>query len=214
MNKNIITRVSTQAISLLLLTLVPVSIPVWAHGGEEHSDRQTTAQITQGNFSISGFGEVYELTVVYEAFETDENVALRLFVANLETNRPVSDADLKLTLTGPELDLELTPTLVEASPGEYGIEVSIPEDSDYSFLVEVSTLDEFDLFSIDGFRPPPTQEVAEGDESSSSLGDYQAFLVLAGFIIVGIGAYSLGTRDRKMRQNHNNEEQQDTGEVT
>lgn len=194
MNKYLITRVCTQAFFLFTLALLSSSPQVWAHAGEDHSDGQTTQQTTQGNFSISGSGEVYELTVAYKVFEKGENVALRLFVANVETNKPVSDATLKLTLTGPQLDLELSPAPVEASPGEYGVEVSVPEDADYSFLVEISTSEEFDLFSVDGFSPPPpsAQEVELLPKSSL----FSRYFMLGGFVLVVIVAYMLGARER------------------
>ena len=205
MNKNLFTRVGTQVLSLLTLALLYSSAQVWAHGGEDHSTDQSAWQSTEGSFSISGSGDVYELTVVYYAFEKGETVRLRLFVANVETNRPVSDATLSLTLTGPALDLELTPMPVEASPGVYGAEVTIPEDADYSFLVEISTSDEFDLFSIDGFSPPPLS-IQEGEAPSSfSLMNYSTYLILGGYFLVAILAYTLGTRERAFRKSQPDE---------
>lgn len=199
MNKCFSTQIGTQSLSLLMLTLLLFSTQVRAHGGEDHSDGETATLTIEGNFSISGSGEVFELTVAYDEFEKGENVALRLFVANLETNKPVSDAELKLTLSGPELDLELTPAPVEASPGEYRIEVSIPEDADYSFLVEISTNEEFDLFSVDGFMPPP-QSTQEEVLPAFSIMNYSSYFILGGYVLVALIAYMLGTRERSSRR--------------
>ena len=102
-----------------------------------------------------------------------------------------------MTLTGPDTDQAITPVPVADSPGEYRAEVLIGADAEYSFLVEVSTEDSFDLFSVDGFVPPPPEELLQNGESSFSLGDYKVFFLIAGFIIVGLAAYSLGVRERK-----------------
>lgn len=166
-----------------------------------------------GALSVSGFGEAFDLTLIYAPFSPGEAVELNIFLANLETNRPVSNAELKLTLTGPETEVSIIPVPVADSPGEYRAEVSVATDADYSFFVEVSTEDNFDLFSVDGFTPPGPQEETQGDSSSFSLGDYQVFFVLAGFIIVGLGAYSLGARERKTREKKK-EKAKETGEVT
>ena len=205
MNKYFFTQIGTQALSLLMLTLLLFSTQVWAHGGEDHSDGETATLMIEGNFSISGSGEVFELVVAYDEFEKGENVALRLFVANLETNKPVSDAELKLTLSGPELDLELTPAPVEASPGEYGIEVSIPEDADYSFLVEISTNEEFDLFSVDGFMPPPPSTHEEEVLPAFSIMNYSSYFIIGGYVLVALIAYMLGTRERSSHRGKSDE---------
>ncbi len=200
MSKNIFLLVCAQALSILLLILLSSTTQIRAHGGEDHSEGVTARQTTQGSFSISGFGEVYELTVAYDEFEKGENVALRLFVANLETNKPVSDATLTLTLTGPELDLELAPTLVETSPGEYAVEVSVPRDADYSFLVEITTSEEFDLFSVDGFSPPPPSAYEEEIEPTFSVMNYSMYFIFGGYVLVAMIAYTVGTRERSPRR--------------
>lgn len=208
MKKQFLLGVITHASSFLVLFLLTFSTFVWAHGGEDHSSEQVvSSQPTQDNFSLSGFGEVYEMTVAYKAFEVGDTVALRLFVANLETNKPVSDAELSLTLTGPDVDLGFIPTPVESSPGEYAIEVSIPQDADYSFLVEITTSEEFDLFSIDGFSPPPLAAFDEDETQGFSLMNYSLFLMLGGYIVVAMGAYFLGTRERIFRKSTSNDTQ-------
>lgn len=190
--------------------------PAGAQEGEKQDEPAiaSSGASDTGPLSVSGFGETFDLTVIYPSFSPGETVELKIYLANLETNKPISNANITLTLTGPETEISITPVPVADSSGEYQAEASVSDYADYSFLVEVSTEDAFDLFSVDGFRPPDPQEEAEVDESSFSLGDYQAFFVLAGFMIVGFGAYSLGARERKTRQKRKNAEQQDMGEVT
>lgn len=202
--------------ALLGISLLVFTEPALAHGDEDHSTPTAISPTTEdrGPVSISGIGETFDLTIIYPFFSPGETVDLKVYLANLETNKPISNADITLTLTGPETDVSITPVPVADSPGEYGAVTSVSDYADYSFAVEVSTEDAFDLFFVDGFRPPQPMEELEGGESSFSLGDYQAFFVLAGFVIVGFGAYSLGTRERKTGQEQKQAKQHDTGEVT
>lgn len=209
------TLISTALLSALGALVILFSQPAGALEGEEQDEPAVVSLDAgaTGPLSVSGFGEAFDLTLIYSPFSPGEAVELSIFLANLETNRPVSNAELKLTLTGPETEVSIIPVPVADSPGEYRAEVSVATDADYSFLVEVSTDDDFDLFSVDGFTPPGPREEAQGDASSFSLGDYTVFFVLAGFIIVGLGAYSLGARERGMREKKQ-KKAKETGELT
>lgn len=202
--------------ALLGISLFVFTESALAHGDEDHSTPTDISPTTEdrGPVSISGIGETFDLTIIYPFFSPGETVYLKIYLANLETNKPISNADITLTLTGPETEVSITPVPVADSPGEYQAETSVSDYADYSFAVEISTEDAFDLFFVEGFRPPQPLEEVEGVESSFSLGDYQAFFVLAGFVIVGFGAYSLGTRERKTGRERKKARQHDTGEVT
>lgn len=208
------------SVSLIAALGILFSIPphlAGAHEGEEHAGPEVAAGVldSSGRLSVSGSGDAFDLTILYQRFKPGESVELNIFLADLETNRPVSNAEMTLTLTGPDTDQAISPVPVADSAGEYRAEVEISVDADYSFLVEVSTEDSFDLFSVDGFAPPPPEELVQNDESSFSVGDYQVFFIIAGFIIVGLVAYSLGVRERQTRAKKlQKAESAETGEST
>ena len=77
-------------------------------------------------------------------------------------------------------------------------------EADYSFLVEISTSEEFDLFSIDGFSPPESMPGA-GNISASPQTNYVFYLLLGGYVLVALVGYLLGTRERVFRKSTSDE---------
>ena len=190
--------------ALLGISLFVFTEPALAHGDEDHSS-PTDISPTTGDgesVSISAFGETFDITFIYPAFSPGETIPLRIFVANLETNRPVSGAEIGLTLTGPGTDVAIVPLPVtdsagEYTPGEYYAEAEVADNGDYSFLIEVSTDEDFDLFSVDGFTSTAAEMETTSGEAAFSIRDYDTYLFLAGYVLVAFLAYSLGTRERK-----------------
>jgi len=188
----------------LVLTLILISLaapnPAFAHGGEEHGEPAPEKQPAKsGVTSISGFGDTFELTIAYGPFDPGQMVELRLFLALLDTNRPVPDAELSLTLTGPDTEKSLVATPVSDSPGQYSMSVTIPDDGDYSFLVEATSGDLFDLFSVDGFSTVEHDEAAAPVIRESFWQEYSIFCALGGGVIIAVVSYSIGARDRKRK---------------
>ena len=191
---------------LLLVGLLSLHSGIWinqveTHEGEQHSTVPSLSVREQSN-SIYGVGETYELTIAYPQFKPDETLPLRLFLANLETNKPIVGADLSLTMSGPDVERTLKPTATDR-PGEYVAEIEVKADATYSFLVEVSTKESSDLFSIDDFRvlnPPPLTSVA-AQYSVSKWIDYFLYIAIGIVTIVALVFYGLSRRKRTQLTN-------------
>ena len=183
-------------VGLLSLILGTWISPVETHEGEQHST-VTPLPVRQQSNSIYGVGETFELTIAYPRFKPNEIVPLRLFLANLETNRPIVGADLSLTMSGPGVERTIKP-IATGRPGEYHTEIKLNTDTTYSFLVEVSTKESSDLFSIDDFKvlspPPPPPVTAE--HSASTWTDYFLYITIGIAMIVALVFYRLGRRER------------------
>ena len=186
---------------LLLIGLLALMLGSWisqveTHEGEQHSSVAPLSVRPQSN-SVYGVGETYELTIAYPPFKPDEIVPLHLFLANLETNRPIVGADLSLTMSGPNVERTIKPTAT-GRPGEYHAEIKVNTDATYSFLVEVSTKESSDLFSIDDFKvintPPLTSVTAQ--QSASKWTDYFPYITIGLAMIVALVFYQLGRRER------------------
>ena len=181
---------------LLSLLLVTWTSQVETHEGEQHAS-DTPLSVRQQSNSIYGVGDTYELTIAYPRFKPGENLPLRLFLANLETNRPIVGADLSLTMSGPGVEQIIKPTAADR-PGEYHAGIEVNADATYSFLVEVSTKETSDLFSIDDFKvvspPPPTPITAE--HSAATWTDYFLYITIGIAMIVALVFYRLGRRER------------------
>jgi hypothetical protein len=183
-----------------LAFLLFVSIgPVAAHEGEQHSGPTVPTTKNEALLSIAGSGETFELTITYPLFKTGQKVPLRIFLANLETNKPISNATLSLTLTGSGAEVPIAPTPTNR-PGEYHADIQLRSNSSYSFLVEVSVGDSADFFSIDGLKPPTVQPArAESSHSSFNVNDYLTYIAVGAFMVVALISYYLGARERASR---------------
>jgi hypothetical protein len=180
-------------LSLLLVTWIS---QVETHEGEQHAS-DTPLSVRQQSNSIYGVGETYELTIAYSGVKGDDILPLRLFLANLETNKPIVGADLTLTMSGPGVERTIKPTATD-SPGEYRAEIKVNADATYSFLVEVSTKETSDLFSIDEFkvlRPPPPTPITP-QHSASTWTNYFLYIAIGIAMIVALVFYQLGRRER------------------
>lgn len=148
--------------------------------------------------SIFGLGETLELTISYPAFQPGETVRLHLFLADLATNKPIPNAELSLTLTGPGMELALEPTAAD-SPGIYQADVTLQSRETFSFMVEVTAGETFDLFSVDGFEVWEPNEAVGGPPEIAESG-WGTRLPL-GFLVAGMAlslllGYFLGARRR------------------
>jgi hypothetical protein len=184
---------------LLLVGLLSLLLVTWishieTHEGEQHAS-DTPLSVRQQSNSISGVGETYELTIAYSDVKADDILPLRLFLANLETNKPIVGADLTLTMSGPGVERTIKPTATD-SPGEYRAEIKVNADVTYSFLVEVSTKESSDLFSIDDFKlviaSPPSPVTSQ--QSALKWTNYLLYLATGIAMIVGLVFYQLSRR--------------------
>ncbi len=169
--------------------------PARAHEGESHDEPVMVPAPNSASVrrSFSGTGEALELTVVYDARNgiTGSPVPLRLLLADKFTNKPQDGAHLELTLSGGEVDTNLTvsPTTV---PGEYAAAATLSRGMAYALLVDV-TLDGLnDFFSIDGIAFPVETEAGHMEDEGASEKTAQVALLwiggVAGAAFVGFWA--------------------------
>lgn len=186
-----------------------------AHEGESHSSLAVSTEKNQKSFSVAGSGETFELTVAYRKFEPGEIVPLQLFLADIESNRPVPDSELSLTLIGPNTEAPIRSTPTD-QPGVYQAEASIPSSQDYSLLVEVSSQAGVeDLFSIDGFAAPATDNASPTSHQPSpfwhKVEDHFGYFVAGALVVVALAAYSFGAHERVRRLHETRELGKESG---
>lgn len=199
-NKN--HRCITVLCLCFLMTLVlPVGLLLADQGHEAKKNGIDQKHQGAKTFSIAGFGEQFELTITYPRFKAGEPVPLTMYLADLATNKPVSDADITLNLTGPDLEEKLTPVFT-GSPGEYFIETRIDSDNvKYSFFVELTAGDDMDIFDVTGFSVPEPLPIVVANPSKepeqSFWKENLLFIALGGMVIAGCIGFWLGSRGRK-----------------
>lgn len=191
----------------LVLASVLCAAGAQAHEGHQHAPPEITMPLApaNGDYSVSGHGDLFEATLRHGAFNPGETVEMTLFLAEWATNAPVADAEVVLEVTGPELKTKLTPTALEA-PGQYRVVVSLPAAGPYAVLVEVNRGADFDLVPVDGLRAPePDLEAAGHDPEDHGLHlhtEEAAGIAIAALVSL-FCAYFLGHRQgrRNAREN-------------
>lgn len=154
---------------ILLLCLAALPPYAFAHEGHTHAEpvAAPTVDATTSRMSVGGWGESFELTVVYSATDDPRALPVRLLLSEKGTNLPASDAVVALTLTGGQEDaaIEARPG---AAPGAYTANLNLELGTNYSLLVDVTKGTVSDFFSIDNLKAPvaPTTDVLYPEDAA------------------------------------------------
>jgi hypothetical protein len=180
-----------RTLSCLLLCLL--AAPVLAHGGEEHGEAPRPAVgSAQGESHVLGAtGDVFEVVLEHPRHSAGGKTPLRVFVAEVDTNAPVSDAEVELTLTGSTVQ-KLMPRM--DSPGVYQAEAELPVGAEFAAVTTVTRGDSVDVLALGTVHLEP-------EESTSSSGAHTSALwvlaVVGGVGILGAVAWSVARRRRR-----------------
>lgn len=132
-------RNSYASFALTLLLLAGSRHPLHAHGGEDHGDAApapaSTPGMTAEMLTTEGSTELFEVLLKYPVPETEEETAVRLFVADYATNRPIENAAFDLSFTPGGVKVVQAPRML--SPGVYEALISFPRDTSYVLVATV-----------------------------------------------------------------------------
>ncbi|MFZ5469574.1 MAG: hypothetical protein ACOZIN_09065 [Myxococcota bacterium] len=183
----------TRTSVVLALSLLLPPAAVLAHGGEDHGEKKPTVSVGEKAPSAGGAGDLFEVLVKYKPTPAGEATELKVFVADVKTNEPISGAEVELTFTG-KGELRATPTSTD-SPGIYLASVTFPADGELDAVVSVSRGEEADLITLGTVRAGvPPEAVAPHEHPGSGW-----WMTLAGVgvaLVVGITFVLLRTRRR------------------
>ena len=174
--------------SMLLLFGLIYSSPLFGGGGDDHThaeDKPATDQAASTYFSTEVYSEKYELLLRYEPILPGKPAHLTLFVSDFETNKPVNDADIKITT---QEDPSISFTIHQNGNGTYDVKTTFPDKKTYSLAINISGPSGADLLLLQhidvGVEIPHEHDSAF---SSAVLGSNWQFIVLALLIGVGLG---------------------------
>ena len=122
----------------MILSGLMYSLPVYAGGGDDHThaSEQPAASAVQGKyFSSEASSAKYELLLRYEPILPGKPVLLTLFVSDFETNKPVNEAEIKITS---QEDPNITFTIHQHGNGTYEVETTFAEKRTYSLAVSIT----------------------------------------------------------------------------
>jgi hypothetical protein len=182
---------------LMLLLGLLLSIPAWAHGGEDHGDgAQAATPAGATSFSVAALSEQFEVLLRYEPLTGGQPADLRLFLSDYATNTPIKGA--KLTLTNPE-DAALKWAVTEQEPGVYLVEGQFPANKAYSFALNVVAGEKADLLLLDGIKVGAKLPVAAASvpAAPSLFSSWKTILALLGAFALGMALTALLLRRRR-----------------
>lgn len=122
-----------------------MSLPALAHEGAAHGDTATASVPGEAWHVLSATGEVFEVVLKHPEHSEAAKTPVRLWVADVETNAPVSSAHLELTLTGSTVQT-LAPKL--ESPGVYVADAELLPGAELAAVVTVTRGNDLDVLAL------------------------------------------------------------------
>lgn len=116
-----------------------------------HGDEAASATPKSGATHFTGYAESdkYELTLYYPELSATREAHLTLFIADLQSNRPIEKAEIKVSaLESPQTTFEVSPI----SPGVYELHGAFPENKSYTLGVQIKHPNGADLIGIKGVQ--------------------------------------------------------------
>ncbi len=117
-------RATLLAVMIMsIIALVALQSKVFAHGGEDHGEKQPPA-VSKGTNMITRVARVGDLEVVikHPPIEPDKEAAARLFVTHFDSNEPVGGAKIVVTFSGSGSPVEVA-AAPNATPGMYDVKL-------------------------------------------------------------------------------------------
>lgn len=116
-----------------------------------HGDEAASVTPKSGATHFTGYAESdkYELTLYYPELSATREAHLTLFIADLQSNRPIDKAEIKVSpLESPQSTFEVSPI----SPGVYELHGAFPENKSYTLSVQIKHPNGADLIGIKGVQ--------------------------------------------------------------
>ncbi|MCP3164943.1 hypothetical protein [Myxococcus qinghaiensis] len=128
-----------------LVLLAGLSLPVLAHEGAAHGETVSVSRSDETQHVLSATGDVFEVVLKHPEHSEAAKTPVRLWVADVETNAPVSSAHLELTLTGTTVQT-LVPKL--QSPGVYVADAELSPGAELAAVVTVTRGNDLDVLAL------------------------------------------------------------------
>jgi membrane fusion protein, heavy metal efflux system len=168
--------------TILLIVFAPFIS--WSHGGEDHAHADEAVTSNRINyFSTEAVSDKYELLLKYEPIKANSNAHLILYISEYETNKPVNNADIKIT--SPQ-NAEINFTISQISDGKYNINTEFPENQNYSLTISVNSPHGADLLLLQNIEIGK-ELPGEPDHAHSFLGDWKMWLLIILALLIGLG---------------------------
>lgn len=147
-------KLATSIVILALFVSVGAIGRVEAHEGEDHGTPEpVVAMPGEALLAAVGEGAAFDAILKYRPFEKGEQVAITLYLASSETNRPVSDASISGSLSDGENTTTIAFRAKEGGPpGAYSATATPGSDSAMSWLFDITAGSDSDLIAISGFK--------------------------------------------------------------
>ena len=142
----------------LLIILLWLPVIAFAHGGEDHADAKKAAISAAGYFSSEAFSDKYELLVKYSPLTPGKEAALKLFISEYNSNKPLDSATLSVSVTG-NPGIKVTVNRIDKSV--YGLKLIFPEKKAYSLVVNINSPIGADLIQVNNIEPGKELPIAE-----------------------------------------------------
>lgn len=174
---------------LFCVLLCLLAAPALAHGGEDHGEAPRPAVGSpRGETHVLGAtGDVFEVVIEHPQHGEGGKTPVRVFVAEADTNAPVSGAQVELTLTGPTLQ-KLTPRM--GSPGVYLAEAELPVGAEFAAVTTVTRGEAVDVLALGTVHLEPEESTAASGEHSSARWP----LAVGGLGVLGLVAWGAARR--------------------
>jgi cobalt-zinc-cadmium efflux system membrane fusion protein len=166
--------------SLLLCLLAASAL---AHGGEDHGAApRPVSSLMDETHALGATGDVFEVVLKHPQRGADGKTPLRVFVAETDTNAPVSGAEVELTLTGSTVQA-LKPKM--GSPGVYLAEAELPVGAEFAASATITRGEAVDVLALGVVHLEP-------EESTGSHGGGPSRGWLLGAVAGGLAVLALG----------------------
>jgi cobalt-zinc-cadmium efflux system membrane fusion protein len=181
-----------------MLLAVALGLPAvaGAHEGEAHGE-PTVSTANAGMHVLAATGDVFEVVLKHPEHAEGPKTALRVLVAESDTNAPVSGAQVELTLTGPAVQA-LTPKM--ESPGVYVTEAELAPEVELAAVATVTRGDAVDVLALGSVHVEAEHEGEEHGEAAhheeAHAGGRRWALVGGVALLVAVGAWWVLRRRR------------------
>lgn len=166
---------------LLLFLLFINSHLLFAHGGEDHAEKETKPTSGHTYFTVTNASDVFECVLRYKPLEAGKQAQMQLFLSDFITNKAIDSA--KIEITSPDND-KLKFTIKQTDKGTYSIIGTFPENKSYSLIANISIGDIADLMTLQGIEVgKKLSQPEEAPVESSSFFSWQMLLVFLGGMI-------------------------------
>jgi hypothetical protein len=142
--------------------------------------------------ALGATGDVFEVVLKHPRHGEGGKTLVRVFVAEADTNAPVSGAQVELMLTGATLQ-KLAPRMDSA--GVYLVEADLPVGAELAAVATITRGETVDVLALGMVHLEPEESAAAHGEHASVR---WPLAVAAGVGLLGLVAWGVARRRRRM----------------